>query len=78
MFWLINFSSVFTLNNTSILPKVNDSTLPSTIPISVHVEVVAQLLTNTQSQKASVPDNLRARLLKEIANEIAPVLTVIF
>ena len=72
------FSSVFTPNNTSILPDVNDSPLPSISPISVHVEGVAQLLTNIQSQKASGPDNLPARFLKEVANEIAPVLTVIF
>jgi len=59
------FSSVFTLNNTSILPEVNDSPLPSISPILVHVKGVAQLLTNIQSQKASGPDNLPARFCNQ-------------
>jgi len=67
------FLSVFTPNNTSILPDVNDSPLPSVSPISVHIEGVAQLLSNIQSQKASGPDNLPARFLKEVANKIALV-----
>jgi len=72
------FSSVFTPNYTLILPDVNDFPLPSISPISVYVEGVAQLLTNIQSQKASELDNLPARFLKEVANEIALVLTVTF
>ena len=72
------FSSVFTCNNTSILPEVYDIPLPSISPLTVHVEGVAQLLTNIQPHKASGPDNLPARFLKEVANEIAPVLTIVF
>jgi len=39
---------------------------------------VAQLLTNIQPYKASGPNNLPTQFLKEVANEIAPVLTVVF
>ena len=37
-----------------------------------------QLLCNIQAHKASGPDNLPALFLEEMANEIAPVLTIIF
>ena len=72
------FSSVFTCNNTSLLPEVHDTSLPSISPLTVHVEGVAQLLTNIQPHKASGPDNLPAHFLKEVANEIAPVLIIVF
>ena len=62
----------------SLLPEVNDIPLPSISPLTVHVEGVAQLLTNIQTHKASGPDNLPARFLKEVAYEIAPVLTIVF
>ena len=39
---------------------------------------VAQLLLTIQPHKASGPDNLPARFLKEVANQIAPVLTIVF
>jgi len=59
------FSSIFTSNNTTLLPEVNDNTLPGILPITVHIEGVAQLLTNIQPHKASGPDNLPARFLKK-------------
>ena len=46
--------------------------------ITVHIEGEAQLLTNIHPHKASGLDNLPAQFLKEVANEIAPVLTVAF
>ena len=61
------FSSVFTCNNTSHLPEVNDIPLPRISPLTVHVEGVAQLVTNIQPHKASRTDNLPARFLKEAA-----------
>jgi len=72
------FSSVFTSNDTTLLPEVNDTPLPGILPITVHIEGVVQLLTNIQPHKANGPDNLPARFLKEVAIEIAPPLTVVF
>ena len=43
-----------------------------------HLEGVIHLLCNIQAHKASGPDNLPAHFLKEMANKIAPVLTIIF
>ena len=52
--------------------------MPSISPLTVHVEGVAQLLTSIQPHKASGPDNLPARFLKEVAYEIASVLSIVF
>ena len=42
------------------------------------VEGVASLLANWDSRKASGPDGIPARLLKELANDLAPLLTLIY
>jgi len=57
---------------------MNGSPLPDVSPITIHHEGAAQLLLNIQPNKASGPDNLPARFLKEVANQIAPVLSVVF
>jgi len=72
------FSSVFTCDNSSSPPRMSGSPLPDVSPITIHHEGVAQLLLNIQPNKASGPDNLPARFLKEVANEIAPALSIIF
>ena len=72
------FSSVFVQEDESYLPSMNGDPFPSISPIQIHVEGVAQLLQNIQTHKACGPDNLPAHFLKEVANEIAPALTIIF
>ena len=73
------FLSVFTCSNaSSSLPRMNSSPLPDVSPITIHHEGVAQLLLNIQPDKASGPDNLPARFLKEVANQIAPELSIVF
>ena len=60
---------------------MHSDTLPNISRIQIHVEGVIQLLhniNNIQAHRASGPDNLPARFLKEVANEIAPVWTIIF
>ena len=46
--------------------------------IEVEVRGVQKLLHNIKPNKATGPDGIPCRLLKEVANEIAPVLTDIF
>jgi len=73
------FSSVFTCDNaSSSLPRMNGSPLPDVSPITIHHESVAQLLLNIQPNKASAPDNMPACFLKEVTNQIAPVLSIVF
>ena len=57
---------------------MNSDPLPSIPPIQIHTEGVAQLLHNIQEHEANGPDNLPAHFLKEVADEIAPALTIIF
>jgi len=72
------FSSVFTQENMTHIPALSGDTFPSIPQIEVHTDGVVQLLSNIQVNKASGPDNLPARFLKEVAYEIAPTLTKIF
>jgi hypothetical protein len=46
--------------------------------ILVHEEGVKRLLRNLDPSKAPGPDGISARVLKELADEIAPILTLIF
>ena len=72
------FSSVFTSEDITHIPTLSTDPLPSISPIQIHVDGVYQLLQNIQQHKASTPDNLPARFLKEVAYEISPSLTMIF
>ena len=47
-------------------------------PISVAAEGVASLLSNLDPCKASGPDGIPARFLKDMANDLAPLLTLIY
>ena len=46
--------------------------------LHVSVEGVTKLLRKVNPNKASGPDSIPARILKELADEIAPLLTTIF
>ena len=46
--------------------------------VHISVEGVKKLLSNLQPGKAPGPDNLSPRVLKELADEIAPILTIIY
>jgi hypothetical protein len=72
------FSSVFTDDASSPLPHMGPSLHPSMEDIVVNVAGVAKLLRNTKPHKATGPDGVPARLLKEVAEEIAPAITILF
>ena len=46
--------------------------------LHVSFESVTKLLRKVNPNKASGPDSIPARILKELADEIAPLLTTIF
>ena len=71
------FSSVFT-SETTPAPSLGNSPHPSMPDIKVTESGVLKLLSNLNPNKAQGPDCLHPRLLKSLANEIAPILTVIF
>jgi hypothetical protein len=72
------FAAVFTDEGSSELPDMGTSKHPSMVDISVSCSGVAKLLRNLKPHKAAGPDGVPARLLKEVANEIAPAITLLF
>ena len=70
------FASVFTREDTSVI--LRDSLPYIMRPINVAVEGVASLLANLDPSKASGPDGIPARVLKDMANDLAPSLTLIY
>ena len=71
------YQSVFT-RETPNIPDMEGPTYPSMPDITVDTRGVLKLLKNIKPNKASGPDMIAARLLRELAEEIAPLLTAIF
>jgi hypothetical protein len=72
------FSSVFTSEDLSNMPDMGVGSTPEIPPIIIHHNDVMKLLTSLNPHKATGPDSILARLLKETAKEITPALTFIF
>ena len=72
------FSSVFSRQDISHIPSLAGPKLPDISGLTITVNGVTKLLSNVKPNKATGPDNLSCRLLKEASNEIAPILTDIF
>ena len=72
------FQSVFTKDNSSNLPQMGEPEYPKINELKITVEGVEKLLRNLKVNKSPGPDDIPARILKELAHEIAPVLTHIF
>ena len=72
------FLSVHTEEDVSILPDLGASPYNSIAAEDITVEGVHRLLVDLQSHKAHGPDEIPARLLKETAHNMAPLLTLIF
>jgi len=74
-----HFSSVFTTEDTLSDDICLDSNqFPDISDIIVHTGGVVKILRELNEHKASGPDQLTARLLKEVANEIVPALALLF
>ena len=72
------FSSVFTNEDTAIVPVLEGDPLPEISHIHIHADGVTQLLPNLKVHKAAGLDNIPSYFLKEVANEIVPALSLIF
>ena len=72
------FHSVFTKDTPNDIPVINDSPYPSISDISVTLNGVSKLLKSLKQYKVPGPDLIPNCLLKEAADEIAPVLTLLF
>jgi len=71
------FASVFTADNHDDIPHLHN-TYPSMPNITSYTSGVLKLLSGIQVDKSTGPDMLAPRVLKELCNEIAAVLTFIF
>ena len=72
------FELAFTRETDDDLPSKGDSPFPAMEDITVDPAGVAKLLAKLNIHKASGPDGLNARVLKECSSEVAPVLAYIF
>ena len=72
------FSSVFTEKYLSRLPSMDGEPFPDMHGFSVTTEGVRELLLNLYPHKATGPDSISLRFLKDHTDCTAPVLTLIF
>ena len=72
------FKSVFTKEDLTSIPGLDGNPFPSINNIMIAVSGVEKLMSNIKPHKASGPDNIPCRLLKELAPELAPCLSSIF
>ncbi|XP_072018350.1 uncharacterized protein [Amphiura filiformis] len=72
------FASVFTKDDTSTLPDLGPSNHPPMNGIQITNQGIVKLLKNLNPYKASGPDGVPARLLKETAEEIAPAISLLY
>ena len=73
------FQSVFTEEDTTQMPKLPDTDrLPSIEELQISAKGVQKLLESIDPKKASGPDEVPCRVMKEAAEEIAPFLRDIY
>ena len=72
------FSSVYAQDDSSNIPTLEGEPLPDIQQIHIHLEGVTQIFLNLKPYKAAGPDNLPSYFLKEVANNTAPSLCLIF
>ena len=73
------FKSVFTRRDpNNQVPRLDGPSFPSIWPLVISTMGVQKLLCKLNVKKASGPDNISCKILRELSVEIAPVLTYIF
>ena len=72
------FQSVFTTEDLSSLPTLPVSTHPPLPEVSITEHGVFTLLSQIDLHKACRPDNIPARVLQELAQELTPMITHLF
>ncbi|XP_072021445.1 uncharacterized protein [Amphiura filiformis] len=71
------FKSVFTRENTSNLPGLQQI-FPDIDPLEITAAGIEKLLHDLNPSKASGPDNIPNKILKECSVELAPLLSALF
>ena len=73
-----HFYSVFTNDDCVALPEIPENLYPTISDIEISTQGVFQLLNTIDPFKATGPDSLPPKLLKELSHELAPYLTLLF
>ena len=73
-----HFKLVFTIEDTSCIPDKGISPYPSIPDFDITSSGARNLLANCDTNKSPGPDNICAAFLKQVASEIAPLLTYLF
>jgi hypothetical protein len=72
------FQSVFTDEDMPTLPQMGTSKTQDISSIQIQEKGIAKLLSKLNINKASGPDTISCRILREATDEIAPYLKFIF
>ena len=70
------FKSVFTTEDSSLLPTLPPSTYPSLPEINITEHGTFTLLSQIDPYKANGSDNIPARVLHELVHELSPIITL--
>ena len=72
------FTSVFTVEDTTSIPQLSSTNHPSARPILVNRKGVLKLLKDINPYKATGPDAIPGRLLKTLNDQVVDILCTIF
>ncbi|KAK3096098.1 hypothetical protein FSP39_023212 [Pinctada imbricata] len=73
------FTSVFSIEDPSVnMPEMEQSPHPEVDNITIHEAGICKLLSNLNPHKATGPDSVSPRLLKETSYELSPALSLFF
>ena len=72
------FAFVFTVEDEDDMPELEPAPYEAMPWIDTHVNGVAKLLRGIKAHKATGPDAIPTRLLKEAADQLVPILTTIY
>ena len=73
-----HFATVFVHDTDISLPEMTQSPYPDLSTIEIDITEVARLLKQIDPFKAAGPDGIPSRLLKEVASELSPSITLLF
>ena len=69
--------SVFTSESNDPIPDKGTSKHPNIPPLTISTPGIKKLLNNINHHKATGPDNISGRILKELQEKTAPILSLI-
>jgi hypothetical protein len=72
------YMSVFTQETSGDIPTPSGTPYPDMDNIVIQEQGIEKLLKNLNPKKATGPDNIPARILKDFAAPLAPILSIIF